>query len=343
MSDSTFQENAFSPIIRALGKGKHGSRSLELDEAHSAFTQILREEVEDVQLGAFLMLLRVKEESADEIAGFVQASRDIIKESWQLDDTTQLNVDIDWSSYAGKRKQQPWFILVLCLLAQNGYRCVVHGTKGHTEGRLYTEQVFEALNLPIATNTHELMQQLDGKNLSFVSINQLSPRLQDLINMRPLFGLRSPVHTLCRLINPFAAKHSFSSIFHPAYAKTHQEAAALLSDHSLTVFKGESGEIERKSDATCLVKTVFDGTLNEEKWPRLQELKQGICQEKSAEKVKALYQGTEQDSYGEQAIIGTLAICLKQIKQLSTQEEANQLAAEFWENRDKSWLDSAAN
>lgn len=30
----------------------------------------------DVQLGAFLMLLRVKEESVDELAGFVQATRD---------------------------------------------------------------------------------------------------------------------------------------------------------------------------------------------------------------------------------------------------------------------------
>ena len=37
---------------------------------------ILKNEVLDVQLGAFLMLLRVKEESVDELAGFVQATRD---------------------------------------------------------------------------------------------------------------------------------------------------------------------------------------------------------------------------------------------------------------------------
>ncbi len=228
MSDALFQENDFSPIIRTLGKGKSGSRSLKQDEAESAFGQILREEVEDVQLGAFLMLLRVKEESPEEIAGFVKASRAMIQHHWQLDNT--LNIDIDWSSYAGKRKQQPWFVLVLCLLAQHGYRCVVHGTKGHTADRLYTEQVFTDLGLPIANNKQELSEQLAYKNLSFVSIEALCPRLQDLINMRPLFGLRSPVHTLCRLINPFSAKHSFSSIFHPAYATTHQEAAALLGD-----------------------------------------------------------------------------------------------------------------
>lgn len=37
---------------------------------------ILKGEVLDVQLGAFLMLLRVKEESIDELAGFVQATKD---------------------------------------------------------------------------------------------------------------------------------------------------------------------------------------------------------------------------------------------------------------------------
>ena len=339
MPNVNFEENNFSPIIRALGKGKHGSRSLEFDEAYSAFSQILKYEVEDVQLGAFLMLLRVKEESPEEIAGFVKASRDSIHQTWQLNENDTLPVDIDWSSYAGKRKQQPWFVLVLCILAQQGYRCVVHGTQGHTKDRLYTEQVFQSLHLPIASNTQQVEQSLSAKNLCFVSIQSLSPRLQDLINMRPLFGLRSPVHTLCRLINPFAAKHSFSSIFHPAYAQTHQEAAQLLGDSSLTVFKGESGEIERKSDATCLVKSVRNDELSEEKWPRLQEAKQAPCPDKSAATIKAVFQGNKGDSYGELAVIGTLAICLKQVQSLANQKEAMNLATQLWKNRDKTWLD----
>ena len=66
----------FAQFVRILGRGKTGTRSLELDEAREAFGMILRGEVEDLQLGAFLMLLRVKEESPEELAGFVQASRE---------------------------------------------------------------------------------------------------------------------------------------------------------------------------------------------------------------------------------------------------------------------------
>jgi anthranilate phosphoribosyltransferase len=71
MSDNTLptaapQEHAFAPYVRILGKGKSGSRSLSLDEARHAFSLILRSEVEPLQLGAFLMLLRVKEETAEE-------------------------------------------------------------------------------------------------------------------------------------------------------------------------------------------------------------------------------------------------------------------------------------
>ncbi len=69
-------EHPFAPYVRILGKGKRGSRSLTFAEAQHAFGLILDGEVLDVQLGAFLMLLRVKEESADELAGFVTATRE---------------------------------------------------------------------------------------------------------------------------------------------------------------------------------------------------------------------------------------------------------------------------
>ena len=66
-------EHPFAQFIRILGKGKTGTRSLDLGEARQAFGMVLRGEIEAVQLGAFLMLLRVKEEAPEELAGFVQA------------------------------------------------------------------------------------------------------------------------------------------------------------------------------------------------------------------------------------------------------------------------------
>ena len=63
---NTKSEHHFAQFIQILGKGKKGARSLTREEAQQAFGMILRGEAEPMQIGAFLMLLRVKEEDAEE-------------------------------------------------------------------------------------------------------------------------------------------------------------------------------------------------------------------------------------------------------------------------------------
>ncbi|NRB41057.1 MAG: glycosyl transferase family protein [Pseudomonadales bacterium] len=326
------KEHPFAQYVRILGKGKKGSRSLSFDEAYTAFTAILRGEIEDVQLGAFLMLLRVKEESADEIAGFVQACKD------HIDAPNDIQVDIDWSSYAGKRKQLPWFIASLLILADNGYRIFIHAAKGHTQGRLYTEDAFTTLGLPIASNWQMVNQQLAKDNLSLMSVEHFCPELDNLLNMRNLLGLRSPVHTLSRLINPLEANHSFQSIFHPAYGDTHQQAAAKVGQRNMIVFKGDGGEIERKSNASCIVKGILDGELFEEKWPRLQEGKDPGLETLDMQLFTDVWRGETHDRYGETAIISTLAVVLKLLENIGNQEQAMEKAQTLWLQRNKNRL-----
>lgn len=110
-------EHPFAPFIRTLGKGKRGSRALTRDESRQAMKMILKQEVTPEQLGAFLMLLRVKEETAEEVTGFVEA----IKEYTTLPSNPP-KVDLDWSSYAGKRRQLPWFLLSTLALAETGIK-----------------------------------------------------------------------------------------------------------------------------------------------------------------------------------------------------------------------------
>ena len=142
----------------------------------------------DVQLGAFLMLLRVKEESIDELAGFVQATRD------QLN-FKPLDVDLDWSSYAGKRKHYPWFLLAALTLAQHGYKIVMHGASGHTLNRVYTEQVLEYLDYPICHSEQDVRAHLAEQNFAYLPLEVISPVLSELISLRNVMGLRSPIHT----------------------------------------------------------------------------------------------------------------------------------------------------
>src|SRR5271166_5696325 len=95
------QPHPFARFINTLGRGKTLTRSLTIEEAEEAMAMILNGEALPEQLGAFLMLLRVKEESSAEIAGFVRAARATMRPP-----ANAPPVDVDWSSYAGTGRQR---------------------------------------------------------------------------------------------------------------------------------------------------------------------------------------------------------------------------------------------
>ena len=320
-------EHPFAPLIRILGKGKNGSRSLTQQEARDAFGMILRGEVEPEQLGAFLMLLRVKEESGEEIAGFVQAVRD----SLQVPDN--LKVDLDWSSYAGKRRHLPWFILAVLALADSGIRIFMHGASGHTEGRLYTREVFQALDLPIALDWQSTTQQLDQHNLCYMDLEQLCPTLHRIIELRPILGLRSPVHTLSRQINPLRAAATLQSIFHPGYQLIHQQAEVLLNEAEMAVIKGDGGEVEVNPDSECVVYKVEQGIACEETWPAYFPRRHVKPDELNIEQLKQVWSGDLMDEYALGAIHMTMAVALKLLQRAQNQTDAIALAKQLWQQR----------
>ncbi len=320
-------EHPFAQYVRILGKGKTGSRSLTEQEAFDAMQMILKGEVEDLQLGAFLMLLRVKEESHEELTGFVAAARESIAAPKTLE------VQLDWSSYAGKKKQLPWYLLSCFAIADQGISVYMHGASGHTEGRLYTEEVLNTLNITPAQNWATVEQQLNTTQFSFMPLEFLCPPLKRIIDFRNYLGLRSPVHTLSRLLNPLAAPYSMQSIFHPAYGDSHQQAAISLGQAHAAVFKGEGGEIERRPEASCLVKTVVDGVAGEENWPKMVEGRQALPETLDINHFKAVWHGTAEDAYANNAIIGTLAIAIRLMQKADSQESATALAKQWWLER----------
>ena len=91
------QPHPFARFVRLLGRGKTLSRALTIEEAEQAMAMILAGETQPEQLGAFLMLLRIKEETGEEIAGFIRAARAALPPS------DAPSVDLDWPAYAGKK------------------------------------------------------------------------------------------------------------------------------------------------------------------------------------------------------------------------------------------------
>ncbi len=321
-------EHLFAPYIRILGKGRKGSRSLTQEEAFDAMSLILDNQVEEVQLGAFLMLLRVKEETPEELAGFIQAARDVIAIT-----PPATPIDLDWSSYAGKRRHLPWFLLAVRLLTDNGVTVFMHGAKGHTNGRIYTQELLHAVGLPEAHSLEQAQQQLTQNRFSYLSLEYFCPKLADIINLRPILGLRSPVHTLARMLNPFSATASIQGIFHPGYRPTHQEAALILNDPHVAVIKGEGGEIERNPDVPCLVQSVHQAQLFDEQWPALFSKRHRKPDTLDPQQLADLWQGAFADEYAEATIIGTTAITLKLMGLASSQSDAENKAQTWWENR----------
>jgi len=322
-------EHPFAQYVRIIGKGKNGARSLSYEEAYQAFDMILKNQVLDVQLGAFLMLLRVKEESVDELAGFVQATRD------QLN-FAPLSVDLDWSSYAGKRKHYPWFLLAALTLAQSGYKVFMHGASGHTLNRLYTEQVLEYLGYSICQSEQDVEYELEQHNFAYLPLEAISPVLSDLISLRNVMGLRSPIHTLARLINPFNAKATLQAIFHPAYRSSHQQTASRLGYQNSAVIKGEGGEFERNPDARTLICGIKNSELYEYELPKLTQERSLAEEELNLEKFKAVWEGKQTHVYGETAVTETMGIALYTMGVCSTYDEAMLKAKELWATRHSS-------
>lgn len=325
----------FSPYVAILGRGKTKQRHLTMEESQGSMEMILRGDAMPEQIGAFLMLLRLKEEAPEEIAGFAKATRVL----FDMPDTVP-QVDLDWSSYAGKRIQLPWFILSVLCLVQAGTRVFMHGTEGHTPGRVYTREVLERLGFPIADSLTDAAGHIEASNFAFVPLEVLSPMLRHLIDLRPVLGLRSPVHSFSRMLNPFNAPVMMQGIFHRGFMDIHAGAAQLLQTPHMAVFRGEGGEIERRPNKPTQVWTTHgDAEPVVETWPALVDSGHQPGDEvMDVSRLIDVWTGDLDDTYATASITGTLAVTLRTMGRADTIEAAQDLAASMWAARDRSYL-----
>jgi anthranilate phosphoribosyltransferase len=227
----------FSRFIAALGRGPGRSRALTRDEAREAFTAILAGAIDPHQVGAFLMLLRYRGEDAAEVTGLVEAARARLP--------SLPSVALDWPSYgAGRTRSAPWFLLAALALGQAGIRVLMHGS--NTFGAaMPVAAALATLGLAPARDADDAARTLDRIGFAYLPIAQLSPEIAHLLELRRLFGLRSPVNTVARLLDPAGAPAGVGGVFHPGYIDVHLGVAQLLGRPRLLVLKGGGGEAER--------------------------------------------------------------------------------------------------
>jgi hypothetical protein len=271
------------------------------------------------------MLMRVKEETAEEIAGFVDALRASLPLQGNLP-----KVAIDWPAYAGKKRQLPWFLLASLIAAKHGYPVLMHGLSREDE-RVYVPSALAALGIPVAESVRDAAKSIAESGFAYLPVERLSRLVYELIEKRTLLGLRPPLHTVARMLNPFSAPLMLMGVFHPNYAPIHQQAARLLGQPAALAIKGEGGEFERIPDRDL---TLYGTSANHdwlEGWPSLSPRGRFIRQDTlDLDHFAAVWHGDHDDEYGEAAIVGTLALVIRALGLETGHDDAHGLARCWW-------------
>jgi anthranilate phosphoribosyltransferase len=218
--------------IKEIGRGKDGARSLNREQAADLMGQVLDATVTDLEIGAFCLAMRIKGETAEEMAGFLDATRQRLT----LVPAGEKPA-IVIPSYNGARKLPLLTPLLALLLAREGLPVLIHGTATES-GRVSAQEVLAALEIP----AHTAIKKIAPSEVVFVPTRVLCPGMQRLLDARRVISLRNPAHSLVKLMNPCAGKSLVvSSYTHPEYALSMAATFELVGANAL-LLRGTEGE-----------------------------------------------------------------------------------------------------
>jgi anthranilate phosphoribosyltransferase len=132
----------------------------------------------------------------------------------------------------------------------------MHGSNDFSSG-ITVEDGLAAIGLRQATDLSSAVVALRANQFAYLPLRIMVPALDRLLDLRRLFGLRSPVNTAARLLNPADAPFGVDGVFHPPYIDVHLGVAERMDRQRLLVLKGGGGEAERVP-LKAAVATVWD-------------------------------------------------------------------------------------
>ena len=227
----------FHAIIKEVGRGARGARGLEPQIAHEAFTALLDNAVSDVQLGAWWLAMRIKGETAEELAAFVEAMQATL--AFQVTSTAPVIV---LPCYNGARQLPNLTPLMAWALAERGGKVLLHGVRADPS-RVTTFALFEALGFAIAQSHIEAARALASTGLAFAPLDAIHPKLAALIANRWRIGVRSTPHTVTKLLQPIAGGSlRVVALTHGDYIERMSAHLASTPGASAAVFRGCEGE-----------------------------------------------------------------------------------------------------
>jgi anthranilate phosphoribosyltransferase len=224
---------SISHYIKDIGRGRDGARALNRAQAADLMGQVLNGQVTDLELGAFCIAMRIKGETDQEMAGFLDATHARL----QLVHASSPVVVLP--SYNGARKLPVLTPLLAHLLAREGLAVVMHGTPTEST-RVTSQEVLVAMGMA-PWNQAKTVQAGD---VVFAPTEMLCPGLKRLLDVRRVVGLRNPAHSLVKLMNPTTEPDALliSSYTHPEYALSMAATFELTGARAL-LLRGTEGEV----------------------------------------------------------------------------------------------------
>jgi len=244
-------------IQRALQQLLDG-RDLSREEARDVMDAIMRGEATPAQIGGFLIALRVKGETADEIAGCAEAMREhVLAVRPRRDDL----VDTAGTGGDGARTINISTAAAL-VAAAAGAAVAKHGNRAVSSAS-GSADVLEALGFRLELEPDRIAESIDDLGFGFLFAPTHHPAMRHAAAVRRELATRTVFNVLGPLTNPAGARAQVVGVYSPKLVRTIAEVLARLGARRAFVVHGAGGIDELSPVGPNLVCEVVDGGVRE--------------------------------------------------------------------------------
>ena len=248
-------------IREAIAKTVDG-KDLGEDEMIAAMNQVMEGRATPAQIGAFLVALRLKGESLEEISGAARVMREkATKVPTRAAEKGELLVDTVGTGGDGAGTFNVSTISAF-VAAGAGCRMAKHGNRA-VSSSCGSADLIEALGIPLDLTPEEVGRCIDNVGLGFLFAPALHKAMKHAIGPRREIGLRSIFNLLGPLTNPAGAKALLVGVYHPALTGPLARVLARLGAKRAMVVHGHDGLDEMTVTGPTRVASLENGQVRE--------------------------------------------------------------------------------
>jgi anthranilate phosphoribosyltransferase len=231
---------------------------LSRDEAREAMSEIMRGDATPAQIAGFLVALRAKGETADEIAGCAEAMREHV-----LPVEPKRRDLVDTAGTGGDGKHTLNISTAAALVAAAaGAGVAKHGNRA-ASSQTGSADVLEALGFNLDLAPERIAESIDELGFGFMFAQAHHPAMKHAAPVRRELGTRTVFNVLGPLTNPARARAQVVGVYSDTLVRPIAEALAQLGARRAFVVHGAGGIDELSPVGPSLVCEVENGGVRE--------------------------------------------------------------------------------